>query len=168
MHGDCTKPAIALMGIDPLPDSDLSTAAKDEPGDASHVYVKRQARSLSHAVETIFNYDPNGSLMSDGVFNYTYDAANRLNQAERIPVGTTTATALSDYIANGLNQRVVMTTGTTAPVTTSLMVYDEGGHVIGHYVNVAKVRMQAKRCGSVICRWRSSSRRTRSTFTPTI
>src|SRR5580704_2515682 len=80
MHGDCTKPAIALMGIDPLPDSDLSTAAKDEPGDASHVYVKRQARSLSHAVETIFNYDPNGSLMSDGVFNYTYDAANRLNQ----------------------------------------------------------------------------------------
>jgi len=91
------------------------------------------------AGETIFNYDPNGSLISDGVFNYTYDAANRLTQAERIPAGTTTATALSSYVANGLNQRVVMTTGTTAPVTTSLLAYDEAGHLIGHYVNVAKV-----------------------------
>lgn len=91
------------------------------------------------AGKTIFNYDPNGSLMSDGVFNYIYDAANRLNQAERIPVGTTTATVLSSYTANGLNQRVMMMTGTTAPVTVSLLAYDEAGHLIGHYVNVAKV-----------------------------
>jgi RHS repeat-associated protein len=91
------------------------------------------------AGETLFNYDPNGSVISDGVFNYAYDAANRLNQAEKIPAGTNTPTALSSYIANGLNQRVIMTTGTTAPATTSLLGYDEAGHLIGHYVNVAKV-----------------------------
>jgi RHS repeat-associated protein len=91
------------------------------------------------AGETIFNYDLNGSLKNDGVFNYSYDAANRLNQAEKIPAGTATPTALSSYVANGLNQRVMMMTGTTAPVTTSLLSYDEAGHLIGHYANVAKV-----------------------------
>ncbi len=89
--------------------------------------------------ETIFNYDANGSLINDGVFNYAYDAANRLNQAEKIPAGTAAPTALSNYAANGLNQRVVMMTGTTAPVTTSLLSYDEAGHLVGHYANVAKV-----------------------------
>jgi RHS repeat-associated protein len=91
------------------------------------------------AGETIFNYDPNGSLKNDGVFNYSYDAANRLNQAEKIPAGTATPTALSSYVANGLNQRVMMMTGTTVPVTTSLLSYDEAGHLVGHYANVAKV-----------------------------
>ncbi|HEY6619989.1 MAG TPA: hypothetical protein VIY68_10615 [Steroidobacteraceae bacterium] len=33
----------------------------------------------------------------------------------------------------------MMLTGTTAPVTTSLLSYDEAGHLVGHYANVAKV-----------------------------
>ena len=33
----------------------------------------------------------------------------------------------------------MMLTGTTAPVTTSLLSYDEAGHLVGHYANAAKV-----------------------------
>ena len=79
------------------------------------------------------------AVPSDDIRQKSYDPANRLNQAEKIPAGTAAPTALSSYIANGLNQRVLMTTGTTAPVTTSILAYDEAGHLIGHYVNVAKV-----------------------------
>jgi len=89
--------------------------------------------------EIIFSYDANGSLIADGVFNYGYDAAGRLILAQKIPAGTTTPTVSSSYVANGLNQRVAMSTGTTTPATTSILGYDESGHLIGHYVNVANL-----------------------------
>lgn len=78
---------------------------------------------------TLYSYDGNGSVMSDGVFQYGYDAGGRLITAESTPAGATTPSVYSTYAFNGLDQRVQM--NTSSGVIT--LVYDELGHLLGHY-----------------------------------
>jgi RHS repeat-associated protein len=81
---------------------------------------------------TLYNYDGNGSLMSDGAFQYSYDVAGRLITAEKTPAGSTTPSVDSTYTYNGLSQRVQMNTLSGGTIT---LLYDESGHLLGNYTN---------------------------------
>jgi uncharacterized protein RhaS with RHS repeats len=65
-----------------------------------------------------YAYDANGSVGSDGVNSYGYNAAGRLQSASG-----------AVYTYNGLDQRVKK----VAPDGTKLFVYDEAGELIGEY-----------------------------------
>ena len=65
-----------------------------------------------------YAYDANGSVSSDGINTYGYNAAGRLSNA-----------AAAGYTYNGLDQRVKK----VAPDGTKLFVYDEAGQLIGEY-----------------------------------
>jgi len=66
-----------------------------------------------------FQYDDNGSMTSDGVKTYGYDAAGRL----------TAVTPNASYVYNGLGQRTRKTVG----IGGTTFVYDEAGHLLGEY-----------------------------------
>ncbi len=61
-----------------------------------------------------YTYDPRGNLTNDGVWQFTYDAANRLTSADKSGVN-------SDYVYNGLGDRVSQTVnGTTTEYVLDL------------------------------------------------
>lgn len=84
--------------------------------------------------KTPFISDNNGSLLSDGTFQYTFDAAGRMSAAQTIATESGVPLMASTYMQNGLGQRVEVTTGGTQS-TESLYVYDETGHIQGEYTN---------------------------------
>jgi len=89
--------------------------------------------------ETLFNYDLNGSLLSAGALQYTYDAGGRLIVASKVPLGSSSPTRSLSYIYNGLSQRVQATVTTAQPVTQFMLEYDEVGHLLGKYANAGNV-----------------------------
>ncbi len=71
---------------------------------------------------TAYSYDDTGNLLSDGVYNYKYDAAKRLR---RVLTGSTT---IALYAYDAVNRRVRSVTGSNG--TYSLW---EGTHVVAEY-----------------------------------
>jgi YD repeat-containing protein len=66
-----------------------------------------------------FGFDANGSTVSDGINQYTYDTRGRLTQSVGV-LGTT------NYQVNALGQRIRKTNSTDDRV----FIYDTGGHLI--------------------------------------
>jgi RHS repeat-associated protein/uncharacterized repeat protein (TIGR02543 family) len=78
--------------------------------------------SQSGAQSVNYNYDPTGSLTTDGTVSYTYNAAGRR-------ISATAANLNAGYTYNALGQRITKTVNGA----TRQFVYDEQGHLTGEY-----------------------------------
>lgn len=94
------------------------------PGDISYNYQSGNQRlaDISDGSTTNYTYDANGNTTGIGGNSFTYNNANRLNQAT---VGTLT----TDYTYNALGQRTLKTNTNE----TVLYVYDLNGLLIAEY-----------------------------------
>ena len=85
---------------------------------ATTQYLYDEANRMVEADGRVYDYDPNGNLLSDGVNTYTYDAANRLSSV------TSSQGSVTSYAYNGLGDRLQETrwvepVETTNGVTTT-------------------------------------------------
>ncbi len=123
-----------VIGLDNNSDGDYLDA-----GDAI------QSRDDFNSSNVTLVYDDNGNLARDGVFNYVYDAWNRLRQVQRYDADDPNdATTIAEYEYDGKNRR-------TQKVVTNSGVEDvpnDGGNTTLHYYYDNRWRIIEERNGS--------------------
>ncbi len=82
------------VGYDNNADGDILDA-----GDAIQVSDNFNSNAMS------LSYDNNGNLTNDGLYQYVYDAWNRLRKVNRVAAGDTTTSATGGVGVSPANQR---------------------------------------------------------------